>query len=140
MVALRLPAAAHRRYVRALMTVRNVRSFILAACIALAVAGGAFLGLFSCGGYYWYWQLYDFLELSTSSAWVVSTIYIYRKTPIADRRLFTTIGLCVGFFFAIHILFFTVMASVSPFYPAPPKSLGEWWQGFLFTWREGVPC
>ena len=122
------------------MTARSVRSLILAACITLAIISGVFFGLFSCGGYYWHWQLHDFLELSTSAAWVVSTSYIYRKTPIADRRPFPTIGLCIGFFFAIHILFFTVMASVGPFYPAPPKSLGEWWQGFLFTWREGVPC
>jgi len=122
------------------MTACKVRSLILNTCITLAIASGVFFGLFACGGYYWHWQLQALLELSTSTAWVASTIYIYRNTPIAERRLLSTIGLCLGFYLAMDVLFFTVMASVGPFYAASPQSVDEWWQGFLFIWREGTPC
>jgi len=122
------------------MTVRNFRLFILVICMAIALCADVFFGLNPCGGYLWHEQLHDFLEFSTSTIWVCCTICLYRKTPVPDRRLFQTIGICVGFYFAMDLLFFTVMASVGPFYPAPPKSLGEWWQGFLLTWREGAPC
>lgn len=101
---------------------------------------GAYLGLRGCGSYSWYWDLQGALELFLSTVWVAFTIYIYRGIPQNERRLFLTMAMCVGIYFGMHAIFMMAMAVTGPFYPAPPGSLNEWWQGFLFTWREGVPC
>ena len=122
------------------MSIRFVRSVILGICVTLALSSGFYLGLTSCGNYYWHWQLQDLLELITSTAWIIATALVYRDTPKSIRHLWRTVITCILFFFGIHILFFTTMASVGPFYPAPPESFAEWWRGFVFTWKEGVPC
>ena len=117
-----------------------LRNLTLFTCIAFAVLSGAYLGLRGCGSYSWYWDLQGALELLLSTVWVAFTIYIYRGIPQNERRLFLNIALCVGIYFGMHSIFMMAMAVTGPFYPAPPGSLNEWWQGFLFTWREGVPC
>jgi hypothetical protein len=122
------------------MHLRNIRGFLLGSCVTLALLGGAYFGLFACGGYAWKWQLYDWLELLISGAWIVATIASFRAATVSGRSLWRTILVCALFYPGVHLLFFTTMASVSPFYPAPPQSFNDWWRGFLFTWREGVPC
>lgn len=122
------------------MHLRKVRAVLFVGCVLLALCSGIYFGLFACGGYAWKWQLYDWLEFLSSASWVVATVVLFRSTPVSGRSLWRTVLACVLFYPVVHLLFFTAMASAGPFYPATPTSLDEWWRGFFFTWREGVPC
>ena len=118
----------------------HFRKLTLITGALFSVVSGAYLGLHACGSYSWHWELQSTLGLLLSTVWVAFTIYIYRSQPLNERRPFIAISLCIGIYFAMHAIFMTSMAITGPFYPATPSSLSEWWQGFLFTWREGVPC
>lgn len=118
----------------------HLRNLTLYACIAFAVLSGAYLGLRGCGSHSWYWDLQGALGVLLSTIWVAFTIHINRGRPKNERGLFITVGWCAGIYLGMHALFMTSMAVTGPFYPALPSSLNDWWQGFLFTWREGVPC
>jgi hypothetical protein len=123
-----------------MQTATHLRNLALYTCIAFAMLSGAYFGLLGCGSYSWHWKLRQTLELVLSTAWATFTIYIYTGLSKNERSVFRTIGLCVGIYFGMHALFITSMALVAPFYPAPPSSLNDWWQGFSLSWLEGTPC
>jgi hypothetical protein len=109
--------------VRALVTGLQVGS------VVIAILGGVFLGLFSCGGYVWHKQA------------IAAAIVLLTLAALLAR--FATRGFALwrsGAFVAIVVGgFFVSEATAAPFYPAPPESLSEFWQSFVRTLQYG-PC
>ena len=105
-----------------------MRSIAPATTILLAVAGGTFLGLFSCGGYLWHRQLFDFLILAGV---VISLVMPPRWMRNLPRK--------VGFVATVLILFVVVQALASSFYPSAPADARALWHGFLAGLNTG-PC
>jgi cytochrome bd-type quinol oxidase subunit 2 len=104
---------------------RNVPPIL---ALVVAVLGGIFLGLFSCGGYVWHRQLiYLLLSVSVVLVLFVPTDWLKTRT----RR--------VLFVVAIACLFAVVQSVASTFYPASPKSASEFTMNFLRALWYG-PC
>lgn len=94
----------------------------------LAIFGGAFLGLYSCGGQQWHRQaIYVALALSATLA----TVYppAFRGSSLAR--------------FAIPLaalaLFLLAQAVSASFYPNPPATLGQFLSAFWLRLWQG-PC
>lgn len=82
---------------------------------ALAVLGGVFFGVFSCGGYVWHWELFEGL-LAASLLFVL----VLPPAPLRSwsrRAMFVMSVVCV---------FLVTRGVASAFYPAPPTS----WEAF----------
>jgi hypothetical protein len=118
----------------------DFRRLNLAAGILFSVASGAYLGLYACGSDAWHWELHGSLELLIATVWTALTVLADKRQAAGGRRPYIAVGLGVGVYFVLHAIFMMSMAVVGPFYPAPPGSLNEWWQGFLLTWLNGIPC
>jgi len=96
------------------MTARAIRMVSPVAAGVLAVWGGVFFGLFSCGGYVWHWQLFEALLGVAMIATVVAPPWQLRSWP---RRGVFVLALACGFVLT--------RAVASCFYPATPTSFGE---------------
>ena len=85
--------------------------------IVLAILGGVFLGLFSCGGYVWQKQ-------AIGAAIVLLTLAaLFARFSIRGFTLWRI----AGFVALVVVGFFVSEATAAPFYPVPPASLSEFW-------------
>ena len=96
--------------------------------ILLAIAGGLFFGLFSCGGYYWHSQAFT---LAFSLSLLALFIFPPAKPKDRVRRVIFVAGAVT--------LFFVIRAGASAFYPAAPASWGEFFESFYRGLLYG-PC
>lgn len=106
----------------------SVRGYLPFFTLFVAVEGGAFFGQFSCGGYAIVRDLFGlfFLVVSLSSS-------------LFGQGFLTSVPRRTGFFFGAQLLFVVVQAMSSPFYPAPPHSLAEYFRLFVLGLTNG-PC
>lgn len=92
---------------------------------AVTIAGGTFLGLFSCGGYVWHTQ-----------AIVGSLIVLSALTVVFPPEGLKGWKRKGTFLFAVAGGFVLIRASASAFYPHSPESIGEFlrlvWLGVVY--------
>jgi hypothetical protein len=98
----------------------SIRNYLPFFCIFLAVEGGAYFGLFSCGGYAVVREIFDLVFFVSV---VGVTFYGRGVLSSAPRR--------VAFFVGTLALFDVALATSSAFYPGPPTSVAEFIQAFL---------
>jgi hypothetical protein len=93
-------------------------SFAIGAMV-VAIAGGLFIGLASCGGYVWYGQLVFAL---TAFPAVIAFVLPGKLLSSWARRL--------AFPMVLLLTFVLVEAMAAPFYPAAPDSVDQFLWGF----------
>ena len=98
------------------------------AALAVAVVGGIFLGLFSCGGYAWHKPAFLALLVACTGAALFFPASAAR--PLAAR-----IGLVV----LVGIGYLASQAAAAAFYPAAPASWSEFATRFASSLVHG-PC
>lgn len=106
----------------------KISKYIIAFTIILAIAGGVFFGLFSCGGYVWHKQIFALL--------FIGLMALILLAPLGGISKLWKKALLVV---ATSLLFILVRAGASAFYPATPESLAE----FLSSLVRGIqfgPC
>lgn len=98
------------------------------AAFALALSGGCYFGLFSCGGDAWHEEAFFCVLV----ALVVVALMSSRehRRPLLSR-LFVLLG--------VPAVFAIAEAAAAPFYPAAPGSWQEFSRGFLSAFERG-PC
>jgi hypothetical protein len=107
---------------------RMARSkIVIIAALSVAALGGAFFGLFSCGGYVWHWHTYE--ALAAASLIVANVMWRPRHHALLRR-----LGLLIAFA-ATYLL---VQAATAPLYWAKPFSV-NYWHLVLDTIANG-PC
>jgi len=94
---------------------------------ATAVMGGAYFGLFACGGPNWRWRAYEAL----AGVLLVATLLLWRP---ARHRL----AKALGFTAALAATFLMVQAMIGPLPWASPFSR-TYWRQVLVTLEKG-PC
>jgi hypothetical protein len=97
------------------------------AAIAIAILGGVFFGLFSCGGYLWH----QWVFLAILSAVVIIALLVpwRRKRPVLSRL--TLLIVVIGANGA-------ALGLSAPFYPAPPISIKDYGHRILLTLEYGA--
>lgn len=90
-----------------------MRTLPNAALFLLAVLGGLYFGLFSCGGYAWEWDA--FLALAGIGA--IAAVAAPRRVSLFSR---------FGLVFLAVVTFVLVQAAATPFYPSAPASLNNY--------------
>lgn len=103
-------------------------SIVLFIAILLAVLGGIYFGLFSCGGYAWHKDIFYMVFALTLLLVFIFPLSILKKIPY---RLLSILLLIV--------LFIVVQAAASTFYPTNPASISDFFQGFYLALQDG-PC
>src|ERR1700736_259047 len=111
------------------MVKRSLDTWLRVVAIAVAMLGGVFVGLFSCGGYAWHHQA------------IVVAITLVTAASLITRFRFRGFALwrCIGFIVLVVSSYFFSEADAAPFYPAPPASFSEFWRSFIQTLEYG-PC
>jgi hypothetical protein len=110
------------------MRVPSIRLVGPVAAGTLALWGGVYFGLFSCGGYVWHWQLFQvLLALALVLAIVVPPSSL---RPLLRRATF-----------AVSIIgaFILARGVASAFYPAAPSSLKDFGRAIVSGIVDG-PC
>src|SRR3990167_1098819 len=96
--------------------------------LILAVLGGIFFGLYSCGGYYWHIQVY----------WITALLFVISSIALKNQFLKTLTSKLL--FQIIYLALFLASQSVAAtFYPSAPESFSEFIRNFLITVEYG-PC
>ncbi len=98
------------------------------ASVALAIAGGVYFGLFSCGGYIWHRQLY----------WGVFGLVIALSVVFPPPSLSPILGRAVLLLLP-PVLHRFALAGAAPFYPAMPTSTPQYFDQFWYAFKYG-PC
>lgn len=94
----------------------------------LAISGGIYFGLFSCGGHEWHKQVFlAVLAVCTIAALVVP---LSRSRPYLAR-----LGLILG----VGAGFIVSQSVATPFYPAAPESWPAFFRAFALALQNG-PC
>lgn len=106
----------------------SARDYLPFFALFVAVEGGAYFGQFSCGGYAIVRDVYGLFFLVVCLA-----------SSLFGRGILTSVPRRIGLFFGAQILFVVVQAMSSPFYPAPPQSLAEYFSLFVSGLTNG-PC
>jgi len=103
--------------------------------VAIAVVGGIYFGLFSCGGYAWHKSLYNFVLMATI---VICSIILWKKADKSKGRgkLIATLTIWIILVCATYT---TCEAAAAAFYPDSPTSLTDFWSRFLIGLKNG-PC
>jgi hypothetical protein len=110
------------------MRMPNSRLIAPSVAAGLALWGGVFFGLFSCGGYLWQQRLFDALFGITA---LVSLVVPPEQLRPPLRR---------GAFLAgVTCAFIVTRGVASAFYPAPPSSLGAFGRAVISGIVDG-PC
>src|SRR4051812_8866702 len=86
----------------------------------LAVAGGIFFGLFSCGGYLWHEQLFGSVFATALLGTLVLPPSALERWPFRG-----------GFVISALTTFIVARAVASAFYPGPPTSLATFARAVL---------
>ena len=98
------------------------------AAIILAVAGGAYFGLWSCGGYVWHREaFYGALGVVALGALALPWA---KSHPLLSR---------VSLLGSVVIGYFVTQAVSAQFYPSAPDSWSMFLSGFIRTLASG-PC
>ena len=106
----------------------SARDYLPFFCLFVAVEGGAYFGQFSCGG-----------SAIVHDAFGLFFLGISLASSFFGRGFLTSIPRRIALFFAAPILFVVVQAMSTPFYPAPPQSLAEYFRSFISGLTDG-PC
>src|SRR5206468_12117791 len=96
--------------------------------LLLAILGGVYFSLFSCGGYVWHRHV--FFGALGAAVLVAMFIPIFPNKPVLGR-LAGALGVSVAFVLS--------QAIAAPFYPAPPESWSKFISLFLYALERG-PC
>lgn len=96
--------------------------------LLVAILGGVFFGLYSCGGYYWHIQAY----------WITALLFVIGSIALKNQLLNTLTSKLL--FPIIYLALFLVSQSAAAtFYPSTPESFSEFIRNFLITVEYG-PC
>lgn len=107
---------------------KKTSTLIFLLSLFIAITGGIYFGLFSCGGYLWKQQFFTIALMASLLLFV-----IFPFSTIKDFAIRLAIG-------AIVILIFIVTrAGASVFYPVTPNSWTEFVNSFLIGLLHG-PC
>ena len=116
-----------RRSTQPLDRAMTIRVLSNALALLVAILGGIFFGLFSCGGYSWHrTAFYAFLGICTATA------LCFPASP--GRPLMARIGLVL----LIFLGYFTSRAVAAAFYPSAPGSWSEFFSRFASSWFYGA--
>jgi len=107
---------------------KQVQHAATIAGIVLAVAGGMYFGLFSCGGFQWHKTAFPYVFIPVLLLILICRPYSMRHLLI---RSLIVVTLCSSYTL--------VEASSAAFYPTNPGSAEEFWRLFLFHLENG-PC
>ena len=106
----------------------ELRAIPSLAAVSVAVVGGAFFGMFSCGGQRWH--LIAFQVVLGALVVTAMAVPLFRDRPKASR----------AFVLALVVLgYFVAQAAVAPFYPSTPESVTSFGQRFMQVLEYG-PC
>ena len=105
-----------------------MRAMATIAALVLAVAGGIYFGIASCGGYVWHKQAY-FAALVVVSLGGLA-VPLSQSHRLLSRALLI-VGVVVGYFLS--------QAIAAPFYPSVPESWSMFISAFLRVLVSG-PC
>jgi hypothetical protein len=99
-----------------------------ASALLVAVIGGVFFGLSSCGGYAWHKRAFfcALAALTLAALWFPVSV----SRPLVARAGLIVV-VCLGFF--------VVEAIAGAFYPGPPNSWSQFWAEFRLNLAHG-PC
>ena len=104
------------------------QTLVILSLIIIAVVCGIYFGLFSCGGYIWYKQIFTVFFI----CFVIFVLFI----PSARAyKLWKRIFFAVSVF----IVFLLSQSVASAFYPNAPGSWAEFFQSFIQRMVHG-PC
>jgi hypothetical protein len=106
----------------------NVANALVLLTLTLAVLGGVFFGLFSCGGYIWHIQVY----------WAIALIFILGSMILKNKILNSMLSKILFPIFYLA-LFFISQSVAATFYPSAPENLSEFISN-LFISLEYGPC
>lgn len=109
-------------------SIRRISKVVIAVTVLLALLGGVFFGLYSCGGYVWHQQIFTI----TFGGSVCLSVLL---PSVVLRKFFTRITFSV----VVVLLFLIVQAVAATFYPAPPGSWAKFSSSFLSHMEFG-PC
>ncbi|XHS80456.1 hypothetical protein ACFJGW_10900 [Burkholderiaceae bacterium UC74_6] len=101
---------------------------LTATPLFVALLGGIYFGLFSCGGYAWHETAFAWTLLAGTVAWLA--LPRIRQQPMRLRILVVLL---------LPLAFGTAQAAAAPFYPASPDSLGAFVRSFVRAIQYG-PC
>ena len=107
---------------------KHVSKLVTIAVIVIAIVGGLFFGLFSCGGYVWHEQLFAVLFIS-------GLLFVLFSPPRVIGKLWKR----AFFVVSSSALFLFVRAAASAFYPTAPESWAELVSSFARGLQYG-PC
>lgn len=94
--------------------------------VCIALLGGIYFGLFSCGGNFGH---------ETAFAWgLFAGMVVWLAVPPIRRQ---PMWLRILVVLLVPIAFGTAQAAAAPFYPASPDSLGAFVRSFLHTIQYG---
>lgn len=96
--------------------------------IFVAIFGGIYFGLFSCGGYVWHKQA--FLAVLVACTSLALVVPLSRTSPYLTR---------LGLVFGVVCGFVVSRAMAAPFYPAVPESWSAFFGAFARALVHG-PC
>jgi hypothetical protein len=115
-----------RRSTQPLDRAMTLRVLSNALSLLVAVLGGIFFGLFSCGGHSWHGTaFFALLGICTAAA-----LYF----PVSPGRpLAARVGLVLLIFFG----YLTSRAAAAAFYPSAPESWSEFSSRFAASWFHG---
>jgi hypothetical protein len=98
------------------------------SALLVAVLGGVFFGLSSCGGYAWHKTVFFWVLAALTFAAVWFPVSVSR--PFLARAGILVV-VCFGYFL--------VEAIAGTLYPEPPDSWSQFWAGFRLNLVQG-PC
>jgi hypothetical protein len=98
------------------------------SALTVAILGGVFFGLFSCGGYAWHKTAFSLV--------LAALTFLALWFPVSVSRPFLARA---GLIVVVCLSFFIFEAIAGTFYPGPPESWSEFWVGFRRNLVYG-PC
>jgi len=98
------------------------------SAVLLAVFGGLFFGLFSCGGYVWHQQLFAALFIG------ILLVVLFVPSMVLNKAWKRILLVVIA-----PILFLVVRSASSTFYPTAPESWSEFLASFIRGLQYG-PC
>lgn len=98
------------------------------ALFLLALLGGIYFGLFSCGGYAWHKTVFAWVLFAATVMWLL--LRRTKQQPAVFRILVVLL---------VPLAFVIAEAASAPFYPAIPDSVGTFVRS-LFRALEYGPC
>lgn len=113
----------------------NKKAITTVIPVAIAMVGGIYFGLFSCGGYVWHKSLYNFVLVSTV---IICFSILWKKADKSTSREKSIVTFTI-WIILVWATYTTCEAAAASFYPDSPISFSDFWSRFLICLKNG-PC